>query len=131
MELFDKMCKKCQQFKNIKTLYGHLPPKNIAELKPWYLVHVDLIGPYSNSIRQHQPGGAIVRKNFSLTFMKIIDPTKGWFEIVGIPMFNLHKVTASNDEYIDKLSDRVSQLFKYKWLFRYPRPRKVMFDNQS
>ena len=29
-----------------------MPPKNIAELKPWDLVHVDLIGPYSKSIIQ-------------------------------------------------------------------------------
>ena len=33
-ELFTKMCKTCQKFKNRKTVYGHLPPKNIAELKP-------------------------------------------------------------------------------------------------
>ena len=34
VELFAKMCKTCQQFKKRKTLYGHLPPKNIVELKP-------------------------------------------------------------------------------------------------
>ena len=80
-ELFAKTCKIFQQFKNRKTLYGHLPPKNISELKPWYLVHVDLIGPYSNSIRQQQPGGTVIRKNASLTCMAMIDPFKGWFEI--------------------------------------------------
>ena len=58
--MFAKPCKICQQFKNIKTLYGHLPHKNIAELKPWDSVHVDLIGPYSKSIRQQQPGGTII-----------------------------------------------------------------------
>ena len=59
-ELFDKMCKTCQQFKNRKTLYGHLPPKNTTELKPWDTVHVDLIGPYSKSIRQQQSGGTVI-----------------------------------------------------------------------
>ena len=44
-ELLTKTCKTCQQFKNIKTLYRHLPPNNIKELQPWDLVHVDLIGP--------------------------------------------------------------------------------------
>ena len=34
VELYDKLCKICQHFKNIKTLYGRLPPKNIAEIKP-------------------------------------------------------------------------------------------------
>ena len=46
-ELFSMTCNICQQFKNRMTLYGHLPPKNISELKLWYTVHVDLIGPYS------------------------------------------------------------------------------------
>ena len=46
-ELFAKMFKTCQQFKKIKTLYEHLPPENIAELKPWDTVNVDQIGPYS------------------------------------------------------------------------------------
>ena len=46
-ELFAKGCKNYQQFKNRKTLYVNLPPKNIAELKLWDSVHVDLIGTYS------------------------------------------------------------------------------------
>ena len=40
VDLFSKMCKTCQQFKKRETLYGHLPPKNIAELKPWDSLHV-------------------------------------------------------------------------------------------
>ena len=59
-ELFAKMCKTYQQFKKINTLYGHLPPKNIAELKPWDTVHVDLIGSYRKSIRKQQPGGTVI-----------------------------------------------------------------------
>ena len=46
-----KPCKICQQFKNRKTLYGHLPPKIIAELKPGDSVHGDLIYPDRKSIR--------------------------------------------------------------------------------
>ena len=80
-EMFAKTCNIFQQLKNRKTLYGHLPPKNISELKPLYLVHVDLIGPYSNSIRQQHPGGTVIRKNASLTCMTMIDPFKGWFDI--------------------------------------------------
>ena len=123
------MCKTCQQFKKRKTIYGHLPPKNIAELKPWDLVHVDLIGPYSKSIIQQQPGYATIWKNVSMTCMTMIDPATDWFKIVEIPTFNLDDVTGGNDEYIDKSSVRVSQFFNNIWLCRYPRPRKVVFDN--
>ena len=51
-EFYAKPFKICQQFKRINTLYGRLSPNNIAELRLWYMVHVDLIGPYIKSIRQ-------------------------------------------------------------------------------
>ena len=92
--MFAKTCNICQQFKNRKTLYGHLPPKNIAELKLWDTVHVYLIGSYNKSIRQHPLGGTVVRYNLSLTCMTIIDPDIGWFEIVKIPMFDLEEGSA-------------------------------------
>ena len=63
--------------------------------------------------------------------MPIIDPDTGWFEIVNIPTFELKEVALGNDEYIDKSSARVFQLFENTWLRRYPRPRKVVFDNGS
>ena len=88
--------------KKRNIIFGHLPPKNISELKTWDLVHVDLIGPHSKSIRQKQPGSAIIRKNVSLTCMRMIDPVPGWLEIVEIPTFNLYEVIAGNDEYIYK-----------------------------
>ena len=130
-DLFAKICKTCQQFKNRKTMYGHLPPNNIAELKPWDTVHVDLIDLYRNSIIQQQPGGTVVRKNVSLTCMTIIDPATGWFEIVNIPMFDLEEGKIYHYECIDKSSARVSQLFNNTCLCRYPRPRKVVFENGS
>ena len=40
------------------------------------MVHVDNIGPYSKSIRKHQPGGNIIKNNVSLTWMKMIVPAK-------------------------------------------------------
>ena len=36
-----------------------------------------------------------------------------------------------NDEYIDKGSSKISQLFNNTLLCRYPCPRKVVFDNRS
>ena len=95
-EMFSKTHKIYQQFKKRNTIYVHLPPKNIAELKPWYLVHVDLIGPYSKSIIQQEPGGTVIRNNASLTWIKIIDPDTGWFNIFKIPMFGLKEVALGN-----------------------------------
>ena len=130
-ELSTKTCKTCQHFKRRKTLYGNLPPKNISVLKLWDLVHVDLICPYSKSIRQHQPGGTIIWKNASITCTTMIGPATGWFEIVKIPTLSLKEVTEGNDEYIDKSSAMVSQLFSNTWLCIYPRTRKVVFDSGS
>ena len=104
--------------KNRKTLLGNIPHNNIKELQLWDLVHVNLIGPYINSSRQHNPGGAIMQKDYSLTCMTMIDPATGWFDIVEIPSFDLDEVTAGNDECINKSSVRVSQLFNNTWLCR-------------
>ena len=92
---------------------------------------MDLIGPYSKSIRKQRPGGAIIHNNDSLTCMKMIDPATVWFKIVDILTFDLDEVTAGNDEYIDKSSARVSHLFNSAWMCRYPRPHKVLFDSGS
>ena len=114
-----------------KPLHGSLPLKNITELEPWDTVDVDLIGPYSKSIRQQHLGGAIINNNFCLAFMTIIDPAIGWFEIFKVPMFDIFEVTGGNDEYIDNLSYRVSHLFNNTWLCRYSCPHKFMFYNGS
>ena len=54
----------------------------------------------------------------TLTAMTFIDPVTGWFEIVEVPPD-------------DKSSAHVSQLFNQTWLCRYPRPKRVRFDNGS
>ena len=79
-----------------------MPPKNIAELKLWDTVHVDLIGPYIKSIRKEDPGGANLRKNASQNCIEMINPVTGWFQIIEIPTFDLGEVTAGNDKYINK-----------------------------
>ena len=85
--MYSKLCKICQQFKKRKNVYGNLPHKNIAELKLWYLVYVDLIVPYVNSIRQKKMFGTIIKNNVSLTCMNMIDPATVWFEIIEILMY--------------------------------------------
>jgi hypothetical protein len=66
-----------------------------------------------------------------LTCMTFIDPATGWFEITQVPYYDLDQVKVQNQEYIDKTSARISQLFNNTWLSRYPRPKRVVFDNGS
>ena len=80
-------------------------------------MHIDPIGPYENSIIKNNPGGAIIKKYVSLTFMTIIDRNTGYFEIFKVPCFNLEEVARVNIEYIDKLSERSIQLSNHTWLF--------------
>ena len=95
--MYSKLCKICQHFKKRKNIYEHLPDKNIPELRPWYLVHVDLISPYRKSIIQKKPVGNIINNNISLTCMKMVDPATVWFKIIEIPTYDLDEVTGSND----------------------------------
>ena len=100
--MFAKRCKTCQHSKNRKTIYGHLPYKNISELKLWDLVHLDLKGLYSKSIRQYHQFSAIIRKNVSMNCMTMIGLATGSFEIVDIPKFDLNEVMSGNYEYTNK-----------------------------
>ena len=79
---------------------------------------MDLIGSYSNYIRQQQPGRTIIKENVNINCMRTIEPDTGWFEIVEVPTFDINGVMGGNDDYIDNSSARVSQLFNKKWLSR-------------
>ena len=126
-----KRCKTCNALKVKPKKYGHLPPKILGEMKSWDTVHVDLIGPYSVTINQRQANGSIRKKDVQLMCMTMIDPATGWFEIAEVPAFDIEDVKRGNHELIDKTSARISQVFNQIWLSRYPRPRKVVFDNGS
>ena len=45
-------------------------------------MHTDLIGPYSITAKQTQPGGDIKEIELQLTAMTMVDPAMRWFEIV-------------------------------------------------
>ena len=92
---------------------------------------MDLIGPYTVTAKQYQPGNKIVITELNLTCMTFIDPATGWFEIAEVPTFDLELIKKGNKEYIDKSSARISQLFNNTWLCRYPRPVEVVYDNGS
>ena len=102
---FTKTCPTCQRFKKSKKKYGKLPPKEVT-MTPWETVCIDLVGPYTVTDRSGN--------DRILNAMTFVDPATGWFEIAEIP---------------DKTSARISKIFNSTWLARYPRPRKVIFDN--
>ena len=129
---FCKKCEVCQLHKPRKTKYGHLPPKRVGELVPWNTIHVDLIGPYSITAQQFQTNGTTTKQELQFTCMTMIDPVTGWFEIVEVPNYIVKDIINKKSfEAIDKSSARISRLFDQTWLARYPRPKKVIFDNGS
>ena len=129
---FCKKCKVCQKHKLKRTKYGQLPPKNIGDLLvPWETVHIDLIGPYSVTAKQIQPGGTIKEVEMKLTCMTMLDPATGSFEIAQVPYYSIDEVKEDKDDFIDKTSARISKIFEQTWLSRYPRPEEVVCDNGS
>ena len=104
IENYCKTCHECQVFKKQRKKYGHLPPKQ-AEIQPWTVVCVDLIGPYKvrTPTEVHE-----------LRAMTMLDPATGWFEIAPITNPN---------------SDETQRAFDSYWLARYPRPREICYDN--
>lgn len=145
---YTRTCKQCQMYKKRYTNYGKLPPKQLPLLQPWEEVAIDLIGPYKISAKQRQLDGTIKPVNLVLCAMTMIDTSTGWFEIKEVPTApyikktKVHKtkkrqLTKDNTEQItattimDKSSARMSQIFDQVWLSRYPRPKRVLFDNGS
>ena len=107
---------------------------NIKNLQPWDTVHTDLVGPYSVTTQQYQPDGSQKEVTLQLTCMTMLDPATGWFEIVEVPSYIVEELVdkkLTKDSIIDKSSARISRLFEQTWLSRYPRPKRVIFDNGS
>ena len=113
-----KECSSCQKFKSRNTKYGHLAAKEPEILEPWHTVCVDLIGTYNIMASVRQTDGSIKKSELKLLCMTFIDPATGWFEIAEVPL-------------TDQSSARISKLFDEVWLSRYPRPKKVLYDNGS
>ena len=106
-------------------------PKRVETLVPWETVHIDLIGPYTVTAQQIQPGGELKEVELKLTAMTMVDPATGWFDMVEVPYYSIDEVKKNKNKFIDKTSARISQLFEQTWLSRYPRPKRIIFDNRS
>jgi hypothetical protein len=87
----------CQITKKERKKYGMLPPK-IVESDPWFMVYVDLVGPFT--LRTPY-------KTHSVLALTMIDPATGWFEIV---------------EATNKSATSIQDLFHETWLARYDYP---------
>ena len=70
---------------------------------------IDLVGTYTVN---DQKGNDRI-----LNVIIFLDPSTGWFEIVA--------------EKADKTSTIISQIFHKTYLSCYPRPRKVIVDNEN
>ena len=94
---------------------------------------MDLIGPYTLTAKQNQPGNKIVSTELQLTcIMTFIKPALGWLENAEFPTDeDLDEVKAGNKKYIDKQSARISQLFNIIWFSRYPRPLEVVYEDNG
>jgi Integrase core domain len=106
IEKYVNQCAICQMFKQSTKKYGKLPTKILVTV-PWVEVHVDHIGPYSQSDHPN------VTKYYTLS---IIDPKMSWVELSPLP-----KLTAST----------TCTAFDNQWLWRYPQPFKCIFDQGS
>ena len=115
---FVKTCKVCQEYKK-KKKYGHLPLKDIDDkLTLWKTVHLDLIGPYTVTCKQMQPGDIIKEVELNLVAMTMVDPATGLFEMVEVPYYDAEGIKNGNQDLIDKTSARISKLFNNTWLCR-------------
>ena len=93
---YTRMCPTCQRKKKGKNKYGRLLAK-VAEVVPFDVLCVDLIGPYTVTLTKKQ--------TVTLNVMMFIDPETSWFEIC---------------EVTEKTSEKMSQLLDRVWLSRYP-----------
>ena len=109
-----KTCATCQKHKVTGGKeYGTIPQTDDRHVPPWDTVHVDLIGPWKVHFKLTKSGRTLTQQVKGFT---AVDKATGWPEIVAIP---------------NKRGLTVAHLFDEAWLCRYPRPRRVVYDNGS
>ncbi|MGH3053396.1 MAG: hypothetical protein ACRDL7_00275, partial [Gaiellaceae bacterium] len=102
IEAYCRVCRTCQENKSTRG-YGHLPAKD-AESVPWTEVCVDLIGPWSFTIRD---------RSVDFRALTCIDPATNFAELIRIDNATSHHVATK---------------FENEWLSRYPRPLNCIHD---
>ena len=99
-------CDSCQRGKRGGKGYGKVPKKDV-ERGPWRDVCVDLAGPWKTKVNGKQT------EIFALT---LIDPFTSWVETVRIK---------------GKPGEHIIDQIEQEWLYRYPRPERIIFDQGS
>ena len=131
-----KKCRSCQINKRRARKFGKLPTKLVTQ-KPWAVLCVDLIGPYTLKGRDGT--------EIDFMCLTMIDPATSWFEVVELPVVQHAQTTSKttgkstvNTNYttdtigkFDKSSSQISQLVYKHWLCRYPRCQQIIYDNGS
>ncbi len=114
-----KSCRSRQINKKQKPKYGYLPSKIVTTI-PWWVLCVDLIGPYT---LKGKDGTAI-----DFMALTMINPATSWFKVVELPLIHqLKTVTVTGkqsfiaEEMFDKTSEFIAWLVNKTWLSRYPR----------
>ena len=82
VKYYTKVCDICQRYKKQKNKYGKLPPKE-AEVVPWNLLCVDLVGPYTVTLKNN--------RETTLFAMTFIDTATSWFEICEVEKKRVRK----------------------------------------
>ena len=93
-----------QRPKTTNHKYGKLPPKQV-ETNPWYILCVDLIGPYTIPQKGKDP--------LKLWCLTMINHSTGWFEMAQIP---------------NKTAAEISDISKKTWFTRYPLSHRIVYD---
>ena len=133
-----KKCHSCQFNKRRAKKFGKLPAKLVIQ-KPWAVLCVDLIGPYTLKGRDGT--------QIDFMCLTMIDPATSWFEVVELPVVKHAQTTPTTrgkgkstintdytvdkQTYFDKSSSQISQLVYNTWLCRYPRCQQIIYDNGS
>ena len=112
IQRFVRSCRECQLSKKTASKeYGHLPTPNNITPEPWEQVNIDMIGPWS--VEFTDPTNGIKTKR-SLSALTMVDAETNFPEIVPTEV---------------KTAESISTLFLVNWLYRYPKPSKVIHDN--
>ena len=110
----------------------------LAITNPWKALCVDLIGPYTLKGKD--------RTQIDFMCVTMIDPATSWFEIVELPVSQLHELDIpvgtkgqrsedihiqSKQPYFDKTSATVGNIINRTWFSRYPRSQNIIYYNGS
>ena len=111
----NRMVAKCAEYQRSKVTavqpIGKVPMRTERSVEPFETVRVDCCGPWPIEVLCKKPRKILTKKVHAIT---MIDDATGWPEISQLE---------------EKKSYHLSRKFDAQWLCRYPRPKRVVYDN--